>query len=311
MLTESKKLAGKWFLSGCAAIALGSSGCRSAMPGMNLFGMRSEPSAEALAGTGPTTTYPTPPSATATPEAIASVAGGTAIPVSAGEPASAPARVAGFNSPAANPTSSSSLASGTRSPSGGKNMSATNMGAAQANGFPSSTKPAGYAFGSKTFTPKPDATASPAAADTSVADSSFAPPPSNYALPKNTSEPAVAAKGGGSGFTLPPGVSPALAAAGELPATVGTSETGSVEFDSPSLELPSMQPETTSPSAPSFSTASVSEAITAPSTSLSAPNASLSAPLPSSSPQGYSPGSTAGASQYPSDSSSSSGSYYR
>ena len=65
-------------LSASAALVLLSTGCRSSMPRMNLFSFGSRPSAEDLAGSGPTTTYPAPPSASATPNAIASVAGGTA-----------------------------------------------------------------------------------------------------------------------------------------------------------------------------------------------------------------------------------------
>jgi len=58
-------------------------GCKSGMPKMPKFGMmgfKREPSPEALAGVGPTTTYPLSPSAGVTPEAIASTAGGTAAP---------------------------------------------------------------------------------------------------------------------------------------------------------------------------------------------------------------------------------------
>ncbi|TWT95599.1 hypothetical protein [Neorhodopirellula pilleata] len=64
----------------CLITPMLSTGCRSGKPGWNLFGRRGEPSAEMLAGSGPTLTYPAPPSAKATPEAIASIAGGTATP---------------------------------------------------------------------------------------------------------------------------------------------------------------------------------------------------------------------------------------
>lgn len=68
-----------------------SAGCRSGS-GMNLFA-RKGPSAEALAGTGPSTTYPAPPSGSATPQAIASIAGGT----SSGNPNSTPSMMPGVS----------------------------------------------------------------------------------------------------------------------------------------------------------------------------------------------------------------------
>lgn len=64
-------------LAACLVTTLPALGCRSGRPSWNMFS-RSEPSASTLAGSGPTTTYPTPPSSRATPEAIASIAGGTA-----------------------------------------------------------------------------------------------------------------------------------------------------------------------------------------------------------------------------------------
>lgn len=63
-------------LAACVIATLPATGCRSGRPSWNLFS-RGEPSAEVLAGSGPTTTYPSPPSSRAAPEAIASIAGGT------------------------------------------------------------------------------------------------------------------------------------------------------------------------------------------------------------------------------------------
>ncbi|MEM9368131.1 MAG: hypothetical protein AAGD07_19220 [Planctomycetota bacterium] len=78
-------------------MSLVSVGCQSAMPRWNLFSKRGEPSAETLAGSGPTVTYPTPPSNAASPQAIASVAGGTQ-PAAANVPGASPAaRVATAN----------------------------------------------------------------------------------------------------------------------------------------------------------------------------------------------------------------------
>ena len=68
------------------AVTVLMTGCKSGLPPMpkmpkfNMFGFKREPSPEALAGVGPTTTYPLSPSAGMTPEAIASAAGGTAAP---------------------------------------------------------------------------------------------------------------------------------------------------------------------------------------------------------------------------------------
>jgi len=68
------------------AATLVMTGCKSGLPPMpkmpkfGMMGFKREPSPEALAGVGPTTTYPLSPSAGITPEAIASTAGGTAAP---------------------------------------------------------------------------------------------------------------------------------------------------------------------------------------------------------------------------------------
>ncbi|TWU10599.1 hypothetical protein [Allorhodopirellula heiligendammensis] len=72
----SRRGAARAALAACVIATFPAVGCRSGKPSWNMFG-RSEPSAEVLAGSGPTTTYPSPPSARATPEAIASIAGGT------------------------------------------------------------------------------------------------------------------------------------------------------------------------------------------------------------------------------------------
>ena len=114
---------------GCVFTLVLATGCKSGMPSLNLFAKRGEPSPETLAGSGPTSTYPLPPSETASPEAIASVAGGVA-----------PSGVSDSPAPGG----------------GGPNL---NLAAANANGFgskPSGTKPtsagvpaipAGYQFG--------------------------------------------------------------------------------------------------------------------------------------------------------------------
>ncbi|QDT12301.1 hypothetical protein [Planctomycetes bacterium K23_9] len=131
MLTKFKSR-GRYAIIASALLVVGSTGCRSGKSSANLFGFNSEPSAEALAGSGPTTTYPAPPSASATPEAIASIAGGTAQPstkpVTAGVPDT---KIASAVSAPSYVTPASS--------------SGANMSAAQANGIYGKTQPAGFA----------------------------------------------------------------------------------------------------------------------------------------------------------------------
>lgn len=189
----------------CAIVTFASTGCRS-VPGMKMFARKSEPSAEALAGTGPSTTYPAPPSASATPEAIASVAGGTAVPATVSKPGSitspgnlssgTAAQVAGYNL-----QNSYGVPSSTSPPSSlpKTNTAGVNMAAAQANGVygnssygvPSATtdsKPVGYAFGS---------TGSPMSTATNGVESgtspSYLPPKTSYALPSRSTPTASAA----------------------------------------------------------------------------------------------------------------------
>ncbi|MEP3929478.1 MAG: hypothetical protein ABJM55_12355, partial [Rhodopirellula bahusiensis] len=76
----------------CVTASIAATGCRGGRPSLNMFSMRGEPSVETLAGTGPTQTYPQPPSSSATPNAIASIAGGTA-------PATTPSGMPGGSSP--------------------------------------------------------------------------------------------------------------------------------------------------------------------------------------------------------------------
>jgi len=159
-------------VAACTATSLFSTGCR-ALPGMGMFASRG-PSAEALAGAGPSTTYPVPPSHTATPEAIASVAGGTALPATNSEADSITAQVAGIEiSPgyalsagaqpgATGPNMAAAEANGVYSV---KNTDAVPSFAANPSSKPpsfspdaptsTSEQPTGYTFGSKALTPKP------------------------------------------------------------------------------------------------------------------------------------------------------------
>ncbi len=307
MLSEKTKYASKWLLTGCATMALLSTGCRS-MPGMGMFGMRgSEPSAETLAGSGPSTTYPPPPSASVTPEAIASIAGGTAVPVTPGVPAGNTAQVAGVG-----------ITPGFATP-------ATNMSAAQANGFaantkpagyaPGATKPSGYSFGSKTFTPKTSTSLPPQAPGSSYTRSStYTPPSTGYTIPNKVSPSSSSvadskpAGDSSNGFTLPSDLSPAVAAATGA-AVAAPTMTPPAPTATASESVPPGGFAPPAADSPSFSTASATGAITAPSTSITPP----APPAPAAS-SGYSPGSTAGAAGYPTGDSvptTTNGSYFR
>ena len=212
-MQKRTKLQQQLLVAGCAGILLASTGCRSAMPKWNMFSSKA-PSAETLAGAGPTITYPAPPSESATPGAIASVAGGTAESidpnaiVTSAPPTIAP--VSGFDA-----TSRADLAS-----------SATNNAAARANGFnlasnrtvsapatgglpgyaaPSAGQgksnstvpaiPAGYQFGTKKSAPKPQT-----------------PSASGYAMPSAYPAPGVAptTRDSVSAYTLPNTSAPAM-----------------------------------------------------------------------------------------------------
>ncbi len=286
MLKKNARCAGMW-LATCAATVLFSAGCRS-MPGRNMFGMRTKPSAEALAGNGPTTTYPAPPSESSTPQVIASVAGGTATPPSQAE--SETAQVAGIEISPGYATPASTVPA--------------NMAAAELNGVyaGSSTKPvdyeqpqakpSGYTFGSKALTPKTAAT-SPYAKPSphATAENTPAPPAVNFAPPSTSYTKPPAANPGG--FTLPAD-SPAVAAISEPPSAASAvsmtfPEAGAapVEVSLSANDIPQAAP------APEFSTASAAKNAT-PSGSLTSP-ASVSV----SSGGGYMPGSTATDYGYP------------
>ena len=104
-------------LAGCAMLTVVATGCRSMMPKWNPLAWRSTPSAEKLAGNGPTITYPAPPGESAVPEAIASIAGGTSSP-DRSFATNTTNQIAEFNSSASNAVSG-----------------AVNDAAARANGF--------------------------------------------------------------------------------------------------------------------------------------------------------------------------------
>ncbi|MCC9602789.1 hypothetical protein LOC67_19740 [Stieleria sp. JC731] len=197
-MPNRKQLRTQLLVTGCAAMVACSTGCRSAMPKWNMFGFRKAPSAEMLAGNGPSHTYPAPPSSSATPMAIASNAAGTSDMVAdAGKTPGV--GTAGFNPgvPTAGPTSP-----------------AANMAAAQANGFAlasgpaaSQSGPAHYSLSSNVST---DKNSSVPAIPAGYQFGTKATPPGATATAANTtgyqipsSYPAPSAGGTGSSYSLP------------------------------------------------------------------------------------------------------------
>jgi hypothetical protein len=331
----------------CVIATFASTGCRS-VPGMKMFARQSEPSPEALAGTGPSTTYPAPPSASATPEAIASIAGGTAVPATVSKPGSitspgTPVQVAGFNLQNAN-GSSGSAGPGSTNPE----LAGTNMSAAQANGVygnapyaaPAAkpeSKPMGYSFGS-TATPKSTATRGIEPAATP----SYLPPKTSYALP-NRSTPGASTTAAAvpspakPQYTTPPAAPTTFSMSSTTPAPSPKAATPSVAsgFSFPGSD--SNTASITASPAPMFSmpgVGSASAAIAAPiqqaaasaKSAFNMPAASSpdfstaavnAAPTPNSvvpvSGSTYMPGSTGKASGYPTggESPTTSGSFFR
>lgn len=321
----------KWHSCACVVAAMvGLTGCRSSMPGMGMFGFKSEPSADALAGVGPTATYPISPSAGISPEAIASTAAGTTAPSGlkpqTGSFASA--------SPSLTQPTSGMTAPGTAA-------QAPNQAAASANGFYGNTAPsrsltaspasyanaagAGYTYGqnpaaSKSTSPvnssgginaiaagyipaarsTADSESIPAYAQAADAAPATTPPTAyaastGYPLPGASvpSSSAPVASSTDAGYAMPPIASTAEAA---KPASLpGGFAMPSVAAPTPSTAVAST-PSTSGPAAYQASVPTSPSAPTAPST-------------------GYTPGSTAGAVGYPSSggypATGSSDSFYR
>ncbi|MBB3205295.1 hypothetical protein FHS27_001095 [Rhodopirellula rubra] len=270
-------------VAACVLATLPSIGCRSGKPGWNMFGRRGEPSAEMLAGSGPTTTYPTPPSARATPEAIASIAGGTAPSTTNATP-STPSLPTGSNPyalagnrmsspesgvPGGFPTSAPSQSSNNPTPS--TSLAAGNQSVPPAYALPGRTSPS-----SSATTPSYAAAAANGyAASTPTTPPSASSMPTGYQLgAKPASSPAATVastpqQNSGSGFTMPPlnNLTPTRLAAGS------TSSSGSTTSPSSGFTLPS------SMAAPKSATvASATTSAPAASSSMALPGSSTSAP---------------------------------
>ncbi|MFG0267173.1 MAG: hypothetical protein ACF8AM_18790 [Rhodopirellula sp. JB055] len=323
----------------CVTASIAATGCRSGRPSLNLFGMRGEPSAETLAGTGPTLTYPQPPSSQATPNAIASVAGGTAPAAPSGTPGDSTPNMYAATSTAGLPTVNSTPGVPSTPPA-----SASAPYGAVASQNKGGLPPASYALpGSQT----PSQPASYAAA--SANGYAMGPQPTQPTTPRPTAMPPISvpstsapagadaiaaqpsgAAGQANGFTLPesavaakqPSSSPQTGSAFSLPSdlTPNTEATKTASNTPPSspavsaLSLPDNIGQ--SISAAKDKVASAASDATKPTADAAAKAASAVTDTPASQtatgstsgspnsvkPAGYMPGSTGAASGYPSGS---------
>ena len=276
----------------CTLAGMVSSGC--SMSGRNLLTLqKKDPPAEVLAESGPTSSFPVPPSSQVTPNAIASVAAGTAGP---GTSASQSAQLSGLSASPGYTASSS--------------PTAPNLAAAKANGIygnaatksvgfqsPASptAKPSGYTFGNKALTPKAEESgtafamsdlAPPAPAESATASTGFAVPETSFAKPEPTGYPTPPAIPQG-GFTLPNSGTAAAAI------TPPKSNVTGLESPAPAPAAGEiLPPAATSPAYTTASTAleaSTPSAVLAPASAAGTPGVS-----------GYTPGSTGSSTGYPS-----------
>lgn len=201
----------------CLPTAAVGTGCKSSMPPLPSwktpsFGFKKEPSADTLAGIGPTRTYPVSPSADAVPNPIESVAASTAgVKPQTGQgsaPGSLPGMAPGGDSPA-------SMAV------------AQNPAAAIANGFPGPQP---------SYVTNPPAATNPAA--TPPGGSLFGQPPTGIAAAPTNGVPSTALPSG----MLPPGGMPGgpLPGAGSVGALPASSDYTAVGYP-----LPGSQPSAT------------------------------------------------------------------
>lgn len=280
----------------CTLAGMISSGC--AMSGRSLLTLKKkEPAAEVLAESGPTSSFPVPPSSQATPSAIASVAGGTAVSATGSPlPATQPAQIAGLSaSPGYSAAPSPTM---------------PNLAAAQANGIygDSATQSVGFqrpaapptptssqTFGNRALTPKIEESgtvfamsdsAEQATPSSATASSGFSVPETSFAKPATTGYPSPPTIPQG-GFTLP--------ASGTAAAAITPPKSNINGFEMPAAAPVAgdiLPPAATSPA---FSTASTALEAAAPSAVLPSDSAAGATGF-----GGYTPGSTGSATGYPS-----------
>ncbi len=305
-------------LTGCLAVAAVCSttvlggGCKSSMPTMKTpswssFGFKKEPSSDALAGVGPTATYPLSPSANATPSAIQSVAAApsgmqpqtsqvatstnpaaAAANGFAAQPPTGPAVATGTNyvhgkNPAVSPVAGSTAPMPTYATAGTTARPPASNYAAVGYPMPgtaaSTATPSGPVSASIASSPAPASTVSSAGSATPPSLAGFAMPTSGAA----TSSPASAATTGG--FVMP--TQTPVAQSSPAPTAGG--------FVMPAIAGKPAEDE------------SVPEARTAAATDI-APTSAGGGVTPAGA---YAPGSTSGATTYPSTSDGGNGTFYR
>lgn len=315
-------------------------GCRS-VPGLNRFVRSSEPSADVLAGTGPSATYPAPPSASATPQAIASVAGGTSGSAIASIASSTPApptttQVAGIDvSPGfATPATSNQTPNYTASQSG-YTAPQPNFAAASANGVyannagktGNSAKPSPYTFGTKTFTPNTAPETSPVLPKTGYGNPTGSPySKSAYGMPPTTAAANSVPSASNATASFTPPSNPAATAASNdsgpmggftLPTSIPVTATASLT--PPGSKSPATNDASTNGASANATSTTNSFGLPSSMTSSAAPGpafstANASADSMGNAPGSYMPGSTGKTHGYPGSSSQSpatSGSFYR
>ncbi len=323
--------ASSWRRALCIVTALVSlTGCRSSMPplpklGMpklGMFGFKREPSPEALAGVGPTTTYPMSPSSGITPEAIASTAAGSAAPSGmkpqtasvAGMTSGLPAQGTAATQPGVN--SAAAGANGFYGANGRGGTASTPSTASTPGTYANATGASGgFSYGQNPAISKP--TSSP------TAPGGLAAIPAGYVPPKppapQASIPAYAQTNSATG-TPAPTVTPTKPAsppsAGSYTVVPGyplpsgpTPTTNSATTTAPAFAMPpdasmAAGANPITPAAGSFTMPGNTSAATLPAASgdpaahqATAPNRVSAPKAPST---GYKPGSTSGAVGYPS-----------
>lgn len=316
-----------------ASIVMLGGGCRSSgwtSPSWNSFGFKREPSADTLAGMGPTTTYPVSPSAGATPNPIQSVAaspaGAQPQTQLAARPNSAAAAANGFPSgtaptaaPAATSAGGAAPTYASTSPAAGSSPaasppSAASPSAATASAAPSTAPSPAHSPYTTVGYPMPGSASSmPNPASAGTTPSSGGPSvPSTSGTPHATPPSAVAG-----GFTLPsdiqmaptptddasfamPGGVAQSPAAPSAPSSASSSAGGFVMPPLPGMAPTAAEPAVASgPAAatePAAAKGPAAQVATLPTGASQAPPA-VGTVVPAGG--GYTPGSTAGANDYP------------
>ncbi len=305
-LADRTRLAARTRLALVLCVAVAPAGCRSGVPGFGRFAKKSEPSAELLAGSGPTATYPVPPSHTATPSPIDSIVAGTGTPVP--ETVGPAARTFG------NPGGSAVVNARPSSGYGDAQLAAASGEQSPkirtASAVTSPTNPYG---GENPYGSLPPSGPSTPPMDAAVANGYAAIPPAKPAAPTKSAEsaPVQPAAPSGGGFTFPgeavaaapapaasgggftfPGATPPAAPASQPPAT------GSLAM--PSGKMPSGQMPSGATTG-SFSDLSVEPAAaTMPATEVAtAPRPLGGGKSRPAAASHYMPGSTGAATSYP------------